>query len=190
MDRRTAISLTALLPATAVAGASTASAAPASKTGAFTPPFPLAYAEMCIDCGGSGSIANLAELERAFAELSQTGDEEVQEMVAQIARRNHAAVRQDVLSPTFLRVPLPGPAALVQCALSAAWIFRKGANSSTICMQVAEVVVACVGIPAASWVVLKVARLVWDNRRRIAAALSAIGLTAAQLAPLTNARRP
>lgn len=57
-------------------------------------------------------------------------------------------------------------------------------------MRVAEVIVGCVGIPGATWAVAKLAVLVWKYRRKIAAALSAAGLTAAQLAPLRNARHP
>lgn len=49
---------------------------------------------------------------------------------------------------------------------------------------------SCVGIPGATWIVIRVARLVRTHRMRIVAALSAIGLTVAQLAPSRNARRP
>ncbi len=111
------------------------------------------------------------------------------ESVASMARAQQAGSESGRSDPQF-GIPLPGPAKIVECALSAAWVFYRGVDRDTVAMKIADVVVACVGIPPASWVIRRVAQLVWQHRMKIVAALSAIGLTAAQLAPLRNAKRP
>ena len=129
---------------------------------------------------------SVEELEAAFEQFGALSDASV----ASMARAQQAGAAGVGSAGASLALALPGPAAIVSCALTAAWVFRQGANRDTIAMQIAEVVVGCVGIPGATWIVLRVARLVWTYRMKIAAALSAIGLTAAQLAPLRNAKRP
>lgn len=146
------------------------------------------------DVGAAGDRAKLGlsnaelkeyeDLETAFGELGDLTDAEVQELAeSQMATGGES-------DPAVARIPLPGPAALVSCALTAAWVFRGGVSENRVIMQVTEVVVGCVGIPATSWVLVRVARLVWRYRKKIAAALAAAGLTAAQLAPLRNAPYP
>lgn len=131
----------------------------------------------------------LEELEAAFQELGELEDSRVTRMAQVTADRQRGA-----LSPTAatqaLGIPMPGPLAVINCVLTAAWVFRRGTSKNRVLYQLAEVVVGCVGIPAASWIVLRVARLIWQYKRKIIAALSAIGLTAAQLAPLRNAPYP
>lgn len=123
-------------------------------------------------------------MEAAFEELGDLTDAEVQQLA-----ESQAAAGEDS-GAHVAGIPLPGPAALVSCALTAAWVFRGGVAKDRVIMQVTEVVVGCVGIPATSWVLVRVARLVWKYRTKIAAALAAAGLTAAQLAPLRNAPYP
>lgn len=122
------------------------------------------------------------ELERAFNEFGKLSDEAVRSLII-----SHGDGQYSVKSE---RIPLPGPAAIVSCVLTAAWIFRNGTDRNRVIGQLTEVVVGCVGIPLGTTLTLKVARLIWKHRRRIIAALSAIGLTAAQLAPLENAPYP
>lgn len=145
------------------------------------PPRPLVA-----QSGAPSSVeeTQLRNLERAFSRLGTLSDAEV----ARIAT-TYGPARLPRETSAY-GIPMPGPAAIVQCALSAAWIFKGGANSNTIIRQVAEVVVACVGIPATSWVIIRVARLVWKYRTKIAAALTAMGLTAAQVAPIVRAPYP
>lgn len=119
------------------------------------------------------------ELEKAFDELGELPEEQVVKYARQATG--------ELPTP---KIPLPGPAALVQCALASAWIFRNGTTKNTVMMQLADAVMSCVGIPLGSAVVIKVARLIWKYKGKIIAALSAAGLTAAQLAPLKNAPKP
>ncbi|MFJ5108734.1 MULTISPECIES: hypothetical protein [unclassified Glutamicibacter] len=132
----------------------------------------------------SKDLQNIEDFERAFEEFGSVSDIEI----AQMAKRQKRLNDLGVMQPAGL--PLPGPAAIVSCALTAAWVFRKGVSKNQVIMQVTEVIVGCVGIPATSWVLVRVARLVWKYRKKIAAALAAVGLTAAQLAPIRNAPYP
>lgn len=161
-------------PAAALAVISTSASASAAGTAAGT----------CNSGCGGGPLGSLEDIEDAFAQLGMLSDATV--------RRMSLAVHSGAPSAVTVGwgIPLPGPAAIVNCALSAAWIFRRGADEDRIIYQVAEVVVSCVGIPATGWVVRRVAVLVWKYRRKIAAALMAIGLSAAQVGPLVNAPRP
>lgn len=122
---------------------------------------------------------NLAALEAQLQVLEGMTNEELKEK-AQEARYNLK----------LPGVPLPGPAQVIQCVLNGAWVFRNGYDSDTLYMQLAEVVVGCVGIPAAGWVVRKVAKIIWKHREKIAALLGTVGITAAQLAPFLNAPEP
>lgn len=87
-------------------------------------------------------------------------------------------------------VPLPGPTAIVGCVLNAAWVFRGGYDPNGVYMQLAEVVIGCVGIPVGSWATVQVAKQIWKYRKKIAAALGVIGISAAHLAPFVNAPEP
>lgn len=143
-------------------------------------------AEGCDTCDlSSAELQEYEDVEAAFEELGDLTDAEVQQLA-----ENQAAAGEGGGGVEAAAIPLPGPAALVSCALTAAWVFRGGVSENRVIMQVTEVVVGCVGIPATSWVLVRVARLVWKYRAKIAAALSAAGLTAAQLAPLRNAPYP
>lgn len=142
-------------------------------------------AEECDTCDlNSADLQEYEDMEAAFEELGDLTDAEVQQLA-----ESQAAAGEDS-GAHVAGIPLPGPAALVSCALTAAWVFRGGVAKDRVIMQVTEVVVGCVGIPATSWVLVRVARLVWKYRTKIAAALAAAGLTAAQLAPLRNAPYP
>lgn len=129
-------------------------------------------------------VRDFEDFERAFEEFGSTSDVDL----AKIATRQKQLKDLGIAQPAGL--PLPGPAAIVSCALTAVWVFRKGVSKNQVIMQVTEVIVGCVGIPATSWVLVRVARLVWKYRTKIAAALAAVGLTAAQLAPIRNAPYP
>ena len=87
-------------------------------------------------------------------------------------------------------IPLPGPTAIVGCVLTAAWVFRGGYDPNGVYMQLAEVVIGCVGIPVGSWATVQVAKQIWKYRQKIAAALGVIGISAAHLAPFINAPEP
>lgn len=139
-------------------------------------------------CGDSG-ITTLEELEAAFGELGELEDFQVTRMAQFSVDRERGVMAPDAATQAF-GIPMPGPLAVINCVLTAAWVFRRGVSKNRVLYQLAEVVVGCIGIPAASWIVLRVARLIWKYKRKIIAALSAIGLTASQLAPLRNAPYP
>lgn len=124
------------------------------------------------------------KIERQFNELAEMKDTDVARLAKQVD-----ASRKNPNRPTPY-IGLPGPAAIISCILNAAWVFRQGTDKNRIIGQLTEIVVGCVGIPLGSTLTLKLSRIIWDNRTKIIAALSAIGLTAAQLAPLKNAPRP
>lgn len=139
----------------------------------------------CNSCESNNKdLQDVEDIELAFEKFGQLTDAEV----AQIAKTQKKIRDMGMAVPAGL--PLPGPAAIVSCALTAIWVFRKGISKNQVTMQVTEVIVGCVGIPATSWVLIRVARLVWKYRKKIAAALAAAGLTASQLAPLRNAPYP
>lgn len=145
---------------------------------------PSRNAPECLTCG-DGKVESLEELEQEFRNLDDYTEDQVASFAAEIlAARGEAAGE---IRPAVVPIAV---SVLVNCALNAAWVFRNGVSSDEAAMKVAEVIVGCVGLPGASWAVIRVARLVWTHRRKIAAALSAAGLTAAQVAPLINARRP
>lgn len=124
------------------------------------------------------------QIERQLNELGEMKDSDVARLAKQVDTS-----RKDPNRPTPY-IGLPGPAAIVGCILNAGWIFRQGTDKNRIIGQLTEVVVACIGIPLGTNLTLKLSRIIWDNRQKIIAALSAIGLTVSQLAPLQNAPRP
>lgn len=115
-----------------------------------------------------------------------------EEDVAAVAKQIHSERNGDAtVAPAALPIVAIGVKTLIGCVLSAAWVFRDGSlTSGNAASRVAEVIVGCVGIPGAQWAITKLAVLVWRYRKKIAAALSAAGLTAGQLAPLVNAKHP
>lgn len=179
-NRRTLVAK--ILPAVTVGGAMASMTGPANATPTpGTPDIPSLGA--CITCSG-GKFANYEEFEAAFHEFGQLNDSEIRRLATMQTGRHFDGV-------TTMAIPLPGPAAIIQCALSAAWIFRKGTNKNTIIGQLADTIVSCVGIPIVGGLVLPhVMALIWKYKKKIIAALSAIGLTAAQLAPLAHAPKP
>lgn len=165
------------------AGTGVAAAAPPAEAGD----------EDCVTCEGRGEeIQSVEDLEAAFAELGALSDDEVVATAIQVQESRGESVPEGLSAkPAVIPIVAIGVKTLISCALSAAWVFRDGdLNSGNAAMRVAEVIVGCVGIPGATWDVTKLAVLVWKYRKKIAAALSAAGLTAAQLAPLRNARHP
>lgn len=135
------------------------------------------------DCSGA-SISSVEELDTAFEDLGALSEDEVAQLAASSNDASQTAVD---IAPMAVPIAVP---LLVNCALNCAWIFRNGVSEDEVAMKMADVVVGCVGIPAGGAVLIRVGRLIWQHRTKIAAALSAIGLTAAQLAPLYNAKRP
>ncbi|MBF0808489.1 hypothetical protein E4U03_07685 [Rothia nasimurium] len=120
------------------------------------------------------------ELQRQFEHLDQMSDREISVAVHELQQTVH--VRR--------AVPLPGPFAILSCAGSAWWIFRDGTDEHRVMSQITDVIMSCIGIPGGAFITLKVSRLIWDHRQKVIAILSAMGLTAAQLAPLQKAPRP
>lgn len=131
-----------------------------------------------------GSISSVEELDTAFEDLSALSDEEVAQLAKSSQESSEGAGE---LAPMAIPIAVP---LLVNCALNCAWIFRDGVSESEVAMKMADAVVGCVGVPAGGAALIRVGRLIWKHRKKIAAALSAVGLTAAQLAPLYNAKRP
>lgn len=151
----------------------------AMASGSRAPGEPAVSCGTCNENAAAAKFSNFDELEQAFHELGELSDGDVEQLSLQATGK----------APTP-RIPLPGPAAIVSCALSAAWIFRNGTSKDRVMGQLAEAVINCVGIPLGSTVTVKVARLIWKYKKKIVAALAAAGLTAAQLAPLKNAPKP
>lgn len=129
--------------------------------------------------GDRSEDANLDTIEEALTWLGDASPEEIRR-----AFENRNAFGED------RGVLLPGPTAIVGCVLNAAWVFRDGYDADRIYYQLADLVMGCAGIPFASGLTTKVAKLIWKNRQRIAAALGVVGITAAQLAPFLNAPEP
>jgi len=137
--------------------------------------------------GSAEGIESDEDLIAAMEELGNTSEEDL----AQVAKSIESEREPGTVSPAVVPIVAVGVKTLVGCTLSAAWVFRDGSlTTSNAASRVAEVIVGCVGIPGAQWAITKLAVLVWKYRKKIAAALSAAGLTAAQLAPLTNAKKP
>lgn len=157
---------------------SIAKALPVGIVAALTAP---AIANAAPDIPTTEQMRVYKRLEREFKELGAMSDSDVVQLAQQI---------QDKRNQPTTYVGLPGPAAIVSCALNAAWIFRQGTSKDKIIGQLTEAVIGCIGIPLGTTLTLKLSRIIWDNRQKIIAALSAIGLTASQLAPLQNAPRP
>ena len=138
----------------------------------------------------SKAISNRAELEDAFSQLGKLSEAQVKQL-ATVSQANSLNGRGPSHAPQAVPIVAIGVKTLISCALSAAWVFRDGkTNRNNVIKRVAEVIVGCLGIPGLTSGTCWLLRLIWTHRKKIAAALSALGLTAAQLAPLRNARRP
>ncbi|MGP9538045.1 hypothetical protein ACT3SP_08535 [Brachybacterium sp. AOP43-C2-M15] len=143
----------------------------------------------CTDCANAedNGIETDEDLYAAMDELGATSDADLEGVAQGIQSERDG----DTVSPAALPIVAIGVKTLIGCALSAAWVFRDGnATANNAASRLAEVMVGCVGIPGAQWAVTKLAVLIWKYRTKIAASLSAAGLTAAQLAPLRNAKHP
>lgn len=157
---------------------SIAKALPVGIVAALTAP---AIANATPDVPTAEQMRVYKRLERGFKELGAMSDSDVVQLAQQI---------QDKRNQPTTYVSLPGVAGIISCILNALWIFRQGTDKNRIIGQLTDVVVGCIGIPLGTTLTLKLSRMIWDNRQKIIAALSAAGLTVSQLAPLQNAPRP
>lgn len=119
----------------------------------------------------------LQALEAAIVKIGKMSDAEIRSLAKQ-AKKSTTNRGGMYAGAHAAALPIPGPWTIASCIATIGVTFWAGVNRNNVIPAVAGIILGCVGLPNIFGASKHLSMIIWKNKKRIAAMLSAMGLVA------------